>query len=155
MSNQSLKDRLTTEPVRSLLVSDCVALIDRQVQSKSGLSGVAVKGAYGTIKRIKKGFVPDVIDALLDDWLEKIQPYHETWLAGGANGTFTEFLVARSDDVAEDLLKVTDQRARSSSHKTATKAYEKMRGSAKSNVVDAIPALGRVVEQRLATAPES
>lgn len=151
MPNLSLKERLATEPVRSRVVSDCVDLVDQQVQSKSGLSGVAIKGAYGTIKRIKKGFVPDVIDALLDDWLDKLQPYHDTWSAGGG-GTLTEFLVARSDEVAEDLLSVTDQRAQSSSHKTAKKAYEKMRGSAKSNVIEAIPALGRLVERRLENA---
>lgn len=147
----NLNEFLGTEPMRARVVADCVELIDQQVQSKSGLSGVAIKGAYGTIKRIKKGFVPDVVNALLDDWLERIQPYHDTWASGGG-ATFSEFLVARSDEVAEDLLSVTDRRAQNSSHKTAKKAYEKMRGSAKTNVVEAIPALGRALERRLDSA---
>lgn len=152
MSQVNLKERLGSEPVRSRVIEDCVALVDEQVKAKTGLSGAAIRTAYATIKRIKKGFVADVIDGMLDEWLEKLQPYYDAWSGGaaGAGGTsFSQFLVARSDEVAEDLLSVTDHRAETSKHKTAKKAYLKMRGSAKHHVVEAVPALGRVFERRL------
>jgi hypothetical protein len=147
----SLAAILGRESVRPQVVSECVALIDQHVKAKSGLSGVAIKGAYGTIKRIKPRFVPEVIDGLLDDWLAQVQPYYDRWRSGGA-GSLTEHLTARSDDVAEDLLSVTDGRAEGTKHTTAKKMYLRMRPSAKKNVIDAIPDLGRLIERHLEAA---
>ena len=147
----TLVERIAVPPQRTLVVEDCVALIDAQVKHKSGLSGMAIKGAYATIKTIKRGFVTGVVEALLDDWLGKLQPYHERWSATGT-GTFADYVIARSDDVAEDLLAVTDERAKTTSHTTAKKGYERMRGSAKKNVIEAIPELARLIEKHLATA---
>lgn len=158
MSNLNLKERLGTEPVRARVIDDCVTLIEEQVKNKGGLSGIAIRTAYATIKTIKKGFVSEVVDGMLDEWLAQLQPHYDTWASGAkgpgntpspSNTKFSDFLVARSDEVAESLLAVTDRRAESTKHKTAKKAYLKMRGSAKSNVVEAIPDLGRMFERRL------
>ena len=150
-SMSTLVERIAVPPQRAHVVEDCVHLIDEQVKHKSGLSGMALKGAYATIKTIKRGFVTSVVEALLDDWLRKLQPHHDRWAAGGS-GTFAEHVIARSDDVAEDLLQVTDERAATTSHTTAKKAYTRMRGSAKKNVVEAIPELARLIEKHLITA---
>jgi hypothetical protein len=147
----TLVERIAVPPRRAQVVEDCVHLIDAQVKHKSGLSGMAIKGAYATIKTIKRGFVTGVVDSLLDDWLKKLQPHHDKWASGGG-GSFAEFVIARSDDVAEDLLAVTDERAQTTEHKTAKKAYERMRGSAKKNVVEAIPELARLIEKHVAEA---
>jgi len=147
--SQSLVERIGVEPYREKVIADCAELIDAQVKAKGGLSGMAIKAGYATIKAVKKGFVPDVVDTLLDDWLAKLQPHYDKWAAGG-QGTLTQFLIARSDDVAEDLLQVTDERAATTKHTTAKKAYEKMRPSAKKNVVEGIPELARLIEKHLA-----
>jgi hypothetical protein len=153
MTTSSLVDRIAVPPQRAQVVDDCVHLIDAQVKAKSGLSGMAIKGAYATIKTIKKGFVTGVVEGLLDDWLRKLQPHHDRWEAGGKQGSFADHVIARSDDVAEDLLQVTDERAKTTTHTTAKKGYERMRGSAKKNVVDAIPELARLIEKHLNAAP--
>lgn len=150
-SMPTLVERIATPPQRAQVIEDCAHLIDDTVKHKSGLSGMAIKAGYATIKTIKRGFVTGVVDALLDDWLGKLQPHHDRWAAGGS-GTFSEFVIARSDDVAEDLLQVTDDRAATTSHTTAKKAYTRMRGSAKKNVIDAIPDLARLIEKHLALA---
>lgn len=154
MAQIDLKERLGTDPVRSRLIADCADLIDAQVKAKTGIGGMAIKGAYGTIKRIKKGFVPEVIDGMLDDWLGKLQGHYDTW-ASGSSGMFAEFLAARSEDVAEDLLTVTDERAERTSHKTAKRAYHKMRGSAKVHVTEAVPDLARIIERHLQATAEA
>src|SRR5688572_11537275 len=123
--SQNLIERLGTEPVRAKVVDDCLGLIDQQVRTK----GLVIRTAYGTIKAIKKSFVPEVVGALLPDWLGKLQPHYDKWLAAGGSGAFSEYLVSRSDDVAEDLLSVTDGRADRTSHGTAKKLYVKMRPS--------------------------
>jgi hypothetical protein len=145
-SQKTLAEYVGAASTRDRVVADCVTLVDEEVKSKGGLSGVAIKGAYGTVKAIKPRFVPEVIDALFDDWVGKLEPYYAKWRSGGS-GSLAEFLTARSDDVAEDLLSVTDTRAARSKHKTATKLYGKMRPSAKRNVTAAIPKLGALMER--------
>ena len=144
----TLSSTLGNEPIRTQLIADCAGLIDEEVKAQRGLTGVAIKGAYGTVKRIKPRFVSETIDGLLDDWLARINPYHETWRAG-SEGSFADFLTARSEDVADDLLTVTDERSETTRHKTAKRAYEKIRPSAKRHVTEAVPKLGRVVERYL------
>jgi hypothetical protein len=139
-----LVDTLGREPVRPKVIEETVGLIDSQVKTK----GFLIKGAYSTIKTIKKGFVAETVDALLDDWLGRLQPHYDKWETAKAS-TFADYVIARSDDVAEDLLKVTDERAARTSHTTAKKMYGRMRDSAKRNVVEAIPDLARLLEKHL------
>jgi hypothetical protein len=130
---------------RPAVINDCVELIDNQVKQK----GFIMKSAYATIKAIKKGFVAETVDSLLDDWLGKLQPHYDKW-ATAKQSSFSDYLIARQDDVAEDLLSVTDARAEKSSHGTAKKMYGKMRDGAKRNVVEAIPDLARLIEKHIA-----
>ena len=139
-----LVDTLGREPVRPKVIEETVQLIDSQVKTK----GFLIKGAYSTIKTIKKGFVAETVDALLDDWLGRLQPHYDKWETAKSS-TFADYVIARSDDVAEDLLKVTDERAAKTSHTTAKKMYGRMRDSAKRNVVEAIPDLARLLEKHL------
>ncbi|MCG8417870.1 MAG: hypothetical protein MJE77_08000 [Proteobacteria bacterium] len=149
MSQVNLRERLGADPPRTQVVADCVSLVDDQVKQKSGLTGVALKGAYATVKRIKKGFVTDVVDRLLDDWLDKLQPFYDDWSSNSGTRPLAEYLSARSEDVAEALLSVTDARVENTRHTTAKKAYHKLRGSAKKNVVEAVPPLSRLIERHL------
>ncbi|HVK82530.1 MAG TPA: hypothetical protein VM513_00415 [Kofleriaceae bacterium] len=137
-------EQLGKDPVRPVVISECVELIDAQVKQK----GFVIKSAYATIKAIKKRFVPEVVDALLDDWLGKLQPHYDKWSANKTS-SFSDYVIARSDDVAEDLLSVTDERAKKTSHTTAAKMYGKMRDGAKKNVVESIPELSRMLEKHL------
>ena len=148
--SQTLVERIGVAPHREKVIADCCTLIDAQVKAKGGFSGIAIKGVYATVKTFKKGFVPSVVNAMLDDWLGKLQPYHDKWVGGA--GAFSEFLIARSDDVAEDLLTVTDARAAKSEHGTVKKLYEKNRGTAKKNVVEAVPDLARLIDKHLTDA---
>jgi len=141
----TLVELLGKEPQRPQVITECVELIDAQVKQK----GFVIKSAYATIKALKKRFVPEVVDALLDEWLGKIQPHYDRWSATKPS-SFSDYVIARSDDVAEDLLSVTDARAEHTSHTTAKKMYHRMRDGAKRNVVEAIPDLARMIEKRLA-----
>lgn len=143
-----LADKITVEPTRARVVPECVTLIDAEVKAKGGMGGIAVRGAYATIKAIKRGFVNDVVEGLLDDWVEQLEPYYASWRQAGGT-SFADYVTARSEDVAEDLLKVTDARANNTKHKTAAKAYTKLRGGAKRHVTDAVPKLGALIERHL------
>ncbi len=140
----TLVEQLGKEPRRDQVVHDCVELIDAQVKKQ----GFIIKGAYSTIKAIKKGFVQETVDAMLDEWLTEIQPHYEKREVTKST-PLADFMIARGDDIAEDLLKVTDRRAEKTSHTTAKKMYGKMRDGAKRHVVEAIPDLAKVLEKNL------
>jgi hypothetical protein len=133
---------------RKTVVDDCARLVDAEVADKSGLGGMAIKGAYATVKAVKPGFIPDVIDAMLDEWLAKLEPHYQAWKERGS-GAFGDFIGQRSDDVAEDLLAVTDGRARVTRHKTVQKLYDKLRPSAKRHVSSAVPRMGAVLARHI------
>lgn len=145
---KTLAEYVSVPPTRATVVAECVALVEDEVKSKSGLSGGLIKASYGTVKAIKPGFVEGVIDALFDEWVGKLEPFFARWRAGG-QGSLSEFLAARSDEVAEELLAVTDGRAHTTKHKTAAKLYDKMRPSAKKNVAGAVPRLGALMEKHV------
>ena len=146
----SLKEQLLIDAVRPLLVQQCTQLVDQEVASKRGISGIAIKGAYKTVKAIKRGFVPGVVDFLLDEWVEKLESYYEDFLAQGT-GDFASYIASRRSEVAESLLEVTDKRATTTAHKTAGKVYRKLRPTAKQNVSEAVPKLARIVQGHLAS----
>jgi uncharacterized protein DUF6918 len=141
----TLVEQLGNPTQRPAVIKDCVELIDAQVKQK----GFIIKGAYSTIKTIKKGFISETVDALLDDWLTQLQPHYEKWEATKPS-SLKDFMIARGDDIAEDLLKVTDKRAEKTSHTTAKKMYGKMRDGAKRNVVEAIPDLANMLDKHIA-----
>ena len=145
---KTLPGVLGKQPVRSEVIRECMTLLDRQVSDKSGISGIAIKGAYAAVKRIKPQFVAEAIDGLLDEWLEKLDPYYLSWQEG-AEGEFANFLATRSEPVSEDLLAVTDLRADKTKHGTVKKAYQKLRPSAKRHVSIAVPEIGAVIDKKM------
>ena len=143
----SLAEKITKTPVRERVIVDCCALIDQEVSATSGLSGLAVKGAYKMVKAIKPRFVPEVVDSMLDEWVAKVEPYFATWEAASPAGPLADHLAPKHDEIAEALLGVTDGRATKSKHGTVRKMYGKLRPSAKTHVVHALPGLARLVEK--------
>ena len=145
----TLADKMTTDPYRDEVVRECVTVVDEEVKSEGGLSGIAVKGAYGLVKAVKPRFVTEVVDGMLDEWIAKLEPYYATWQKNGSGQPFSAYLSARSGEVAEHLLEVTDGRAQRAKNASVKKMYEKMRPSAKKHVEEAIPRLGRLIDRRL------
>lgn len=138
--------RLLDDAARPQVVKECCAIIDHQVSTKKGFSGIAIKGAYKTVKAIKPGFVPGVVDALLDEWVAKLAEFEVEHVAsGGAVDSVPDFLVSQRVRVAEALISVTDSRAQTTKHKTAQKLYHRFRPSALTNVEEGVPELAALV----------
>lgn len=144
----TLKQILLAPERRDAVVADLQALVDREVASKSGLSGLAVKGSFAVVKKVKAGFVPQAINSMLPEVAHKLQPYYAKY-DPAVDGTLSTYLVANAPGVSDVLLAVADGRARNSSHESAKKAYQKLRPQAKKHVELAMPGLGAVIEQHL------
>lgn len=145
----SLAEKVTKPPAREKVVEECLRLIDDEVKAKSGFSGIAIKTGYGVVKTFKPRFVREVVDGLLDAWVGKLEPFYEGWQKDKAGKSFADHLGARRENVAEELLHVTDDKAKTSKNGTVKRMYERMRPSAKKNVEEAVPKLGRILEKHL------
>lgn len=136
----TLVDKLTAPEVRPKVVSACVDLVDREVDGKGGLSGMAIKAGYKVVKALKPGFVTSVVDTLLPEFAEALAPIHAREATAGPD-SFVRYVEGHGEEVADALLQVTDARAGKAKNATVKKTYERLRPSAKQNVIAAVPNL--------------
>jgi hypothetical protein len=139
----TLKELFGDPSRRQDVVRDCCELIDQEVKDKSGLSGMAIKAGYAVVNGVKPTFVREAVDHLLDQFAERLDPIYQE--AKGAGKPVAEHFVTNKGRVADALLAITDERAKRSKSGAVVKTYEKLRGSAKSNVEAAMPRLGALV----------
>jgi hypothetical protein len=126
------------------VVADCFTLIDQQVSDKSGVSGIALKLAYKTVNTFMPGHVRHMVEKLLPDMVDQLEPYWADFNSSGGSG-FGDYLAKRGDEVSQALLSVTDARAAASGRPTVIKAYGTVRGSAVKHIEAALPAVGDLV----------
>lgn len=142
----SLSDVLKDDAKKNAVVNDCCTLLDEEVASKGGLSGLAVKAGYSAVKGIKPGFVKHTVEVLLPEFSERLDPL---WAEGVKSGNAASYLTSNKSKVADALLTVTDARAARSNKGLVKSTYEKLRPSAKKNVEEAVPRLARLLEKHL------
>ena len=139
-----LVDALNDPSKKSTVIKDCAKLIDEEVADKGGLSGIAVKAGYAAVKGIKPGFVDHVIESLMPEFAKAIDPI---WEEGVKAGKPVDHLVTNKSRAADALLSVTDAKSKNAKSALVRSTYEKLRGSAKKNVEEAIPRLGRLLQK--------
>jgi len=145
----TLKDILSRPGARPQVIRDCEQIIEEEVASK-GLAGIPIKAAYAVVKAIKPGFIPEVIDGLLDDFADRLDPIYQA--AKTKNEPITTYFGARAGEAAEALLGITDERARRAKNQVVKTAYEKMRSMAKKHTEAAIPRVSRMIAKHDAAA---
>ncbi len=145
----TLKDILSRPGTRPQVIRDCEQIIEEEVSSK-GLAGIPIKAAYAVVKAIKPGFIPEVIDGLLDDFADRLDPLYQA--AKAKNDPITAHFNARAGEAAEALLGITDQRAQRSKNQVIRSAYEKMRPMAKKHTEVAIPRVSKMIAKHDASA---
>jgi hypothetical protein len=149
----TLKEMLGRPGTRPQVIADCERVIDEEVSSK-GLMGIPIKAAYAIVKAIKPGFIGEVVDHMLDDFADRLDPLYQT--AVSKNEPVGAFFNARAGEVAEALLAITDQRAQRAKNPAVKGTYDKLRPTAKKHVEAAVPRIGRLIAKHAtppATAP--
>jgi hypothetical protein len=147
----TLKEILSRPGARPQVIRDCEQVIEEEVASK-GLAGIPIKAAFAVVKAIKPGFIPEVIDGLLDDFADRLDPMYQA--AKTKNEPVTAYFNARAGEAAEALLGITDQRAQRAKNQMVRTAYEKLRPMAKKHTEAAIPRVAKLIaKHEVAAAP--
>ena len=105
----NLRELLGSGDKRKAVIDDACEVLDLEVADKVGLGGVAIKGAYKLVTGIKPGFVPEVVDNLLDDFLDALDPIYQEALE--KKQPAGPYLAKAPGRVADALLGITDRRA--------------------------------------------
>jgi hypothetical protein len=142
----NLKDVIADAGRRAQVVQDCATLVDTEVSHKGGISGLAVKGAYAIVKKVKPGIVPELVDKLLEEFVAQLDPFCGAFKAQG-QGTLEGYLTERASEVASALLTATDARAAKADNRTLKGAYDKLRPTGVKHVEAAVPGIGRVLSK--------
>jgi hypothetical protein len=138
----TLKEILSRPDSRKEVIRDCEKIIEDEVGSK-GLTGIPIKAAYAVVKAIKPGFIPEVVDGLLDDFADRLDPLYQG--AKTANQPIPSYFGSRAGEAAEALLGITDQRAQNAKNAVVKSAYQKLRPMAKKHTEAAIPRVAAMI----------
>ncbi len=141
----SLTDALQDAEKKKTIIEDCLVLLDAEVGDKGGFSGLAIKAGYGAVKGIRPGFLRQVVTDLVPEFATALDPMWKE--AKDAGKPTPDFFTQNSSRVADALLAITDAKAKKAKSGLVKKTYEKLRGTAKSNVEQAMPRLGKMVEK--------
>ena len=143
MAAGSLCDVLTHESKQPAVITYSLTLIDEEVDAKGGLSGLALKAGYKVIKGIKPGFVQQVVTDLLPEFAAALDPLYQE--AKKDSKPVSDYFSANKGRAADALLSITDAKAERAKSGVVKGTYDKLRSTAKKNVEDAIPRLGRLI----------
>jgi hypothetical protein len=146
-SRATLRETLLAAEIKPQVTADCEHLVDTEVSEMAGITGAAVRLAYKTVRTFDAGHIRVMIDSLLPDVTDALQPYWTEFTTGGGAGDFGGYLADREAEAAEALLTITDKRRAFSRRPTIVKAYNTVRGSAVKHVKAALPALGALVQK--------
>jgi hypothetical protein len=143
----SLSEQLGSGEKRNAVIADALKVLDQEVADKSGLTGLAIKGGYKVVQGFKPGFVRQVVDGLMDEFLRALDPVYQE--AVEKKRPAGAYLLEHKDRVADALLAVTDQKAQRASGGIRG-AYDKLRPLAKKQVEAAAPRLAALMEKHAA-----
>ncbi|MDX9723342.1 MAG: hypothetical protein RBU37_21520 [Myxococcota bacterium] len=133
---------------RKTAIDDAAKLIDDEVSRKKGMTGMLLKGGYSVVRRLEGGrMIHNVLEVLLDEFMESIEPLHKPFRDAESENPFAETLQANEDQAVQALLSVTDRRAEKSKHGLLKKTYTKLRPSGEEHVKQALPGLGGLIDK--------
>jgi hypothetical protein len=141
----SLFDTIQDETKRRAVVDDSQSIIEAEVATKNFI----IKGAFKIVRGIKPGFIPMAIDNLIDDFARELDPHYNAWIDGGKSGRLSSYFSQHGNQIANDLLRVTDGRAKDAKHKAVKKTYGKLRPKAVEHVRTALPRVADMLEKHV------
>jgi len=141
----SLQDILLSSENRPKVLRDCVQLLENEVKRKRGVSGLAIKGGFKVLQRLRPNFVGEAMDGLLNEFVEKLDPVHRDWELANRSPAITPFLQSRGTHIADTLLGITDAKAKRNEFPVIAKTYFKLRPLASKQIQEALPAVGNLL----------
>jgi hypothetical protein len=139
-----LQDVLQDPTVYTSLVNSCQDLVEQQVASKGGVSGIALKTTYALVKGVGPTYLTGAIARLLPEVMTALEPL---WDEGLALGNPVDHLSQNRQQAAVYLLTITDLKAQTTHYKVVKNSYQKLRESVRADIEAAVPQLAKILAE--------
>lgn len=142
----TLAELLLVPHQRDALISDCVSLIETQVESRGAIRRLALKAGLSMLNSIRPNALNRAVARLLPDFAAALEPLYQRFRqSSGAD--FSLFLAQNSDEAVRALLGATDQVAGKHPNARVRAVYDKFRSTAETEVRGALPGLATIVSR--------
>ncbi|RMF13958.1 MAG: hypothetical protein D6761_10225 [Candidatus Dadabacteria bacterium] len=137
---------------RQRFIDGCCAVLDAEVEARTGMSGRLVRLAYHQVGKLEGGrLIENVFDKLADEFAEEVDPVYQHWLREtGGDEPFAAWVESHRDELVAALLRVTDRERDRVGKPFLVMTYNRLRGLAERLVGEAIPAVAALVEDHTA-----
>ncbi|RNE48136.1 DUF6918 family protein [Corynebacterium alimapuense] len=146
MSNLS---QLLNEDTRPAVAADLATFADATVAEQSGISGIALKGAIATAKKLDSNIITKGVNRLLPEILGELERHWQDF-QDAPTEDFGDFLAGRSSQVVDSVMSVADRNAEQITIAPLAKAYNGLRGKGAKFIEPAIPEFGRILQKHMA-----
>ena len=128
------------------VIADSEVLLEREVASKRGLSGAAIRTGFRTMKKVRPGVIVHALRVLVPAFAPAVDPHvARAREAGGLRPYFTQ----HADRIADDLLTVTDAKAARAENRVLKRVYKTLRPQARKHVAQAMPGLADLCDKHV------
>lgn len=147
---KSLKEIIEDPKVSQSVLADGLRVLDEEIARRSGIGGMAIKGAYKIVKNVQGGrMLEKAVKVLMPEFVDKLDPHFACFQEEKRRETLEAYLRPHYDDLAEELLAVTDRKIKETDNRAVRGAYDKLRPKARKEVIASLPALARMMERYL------
>lgn len=140
----SLRDTLTDPSRKTAVVTDLSSLIEGEVATMGGLSGIAAKTAFAAVKKKDATIVSRAAGAYLGPLADALGPHWDSFKATGGSD-FGAYLTSNSAAVNASLRDTLKAEAPTSG--SARGMYEKFEPQILKVMAGALPRLGAMVQK--------
>lgn len=145
---KSLKEIMEDPSVSQSVLQDGLRVLDEEISRRSGIGGLAIKGAYKISKSVQGGrTLEKALHILIPEFINKLDPYYARFQEEGDGKTWEEYLHPYYGIIADELLAVTDQKIQGTDNRAIRGAYDKLRPKARKEVIRSLPALTHMMER--------
>ncbi len=141
----TLQQILDEPALKSQFMAGAKQILESEVSSKRGVSGLAIKAGFATVKKVKPGILDSLLEVLLPAFAPAMEPHMEK--AQVAAGGIQPYFGAHAGEIADTLLSVTDAKAARANNAVLKKTYRSLRGQAHKHTAQAIPAVGELLSR--------
>jgi len=142
----SISNILLSGDQTDVLVNRLAPLLESHVMEKSGLTGLAIKTGYSTLRAAKPDIAARAIRRLLPSLITAIEPLHASFQQSGA-ADFSTFLKPHAGQVAAETLLALGTAMANSPNKTAKTLYQRFEKTAHADLEKIAPTLGELLAE--------
>ena len=137
-----------SEAAQESVVTELAAVLEQHLGSKRGISGMAMKLGFNTLRAAKPDIAQRAVRSLLPEVMTALNTLQAS--AQQYGGDLSRLLREQGSEACELVLARLDARVAASHNTTAQALYQRFRGSAAEELQALLPTLGTVLSKHLA-----